>query len=69
MNELKNGTSALPEQWREALAVMRESITQAQEAMTLLNKAMVELRPLFESAETLHREFAELSGPMLGSSA
>jgi hypothetical protein len=39
MNELKNGTSVLPEHWREALAVMRESITQAQEAMTLLNKA------------------------------
>jgi hypothetical protein len=65
MNEFKNGTSALPEQWREALAVMRESITQAHEAMTLLNKAMVELRPLFESAETLHREFSELTGPML----
>ena len=65
MNEFKNGTSALPEQWREALAVMRESITQAQEAMTLLNRAMVELRPLFESAETLHREFSELTGPML----
>ena len=69
MNELKNGTSALPEQWREALDLMRESITQAQEAMTLLNRAMVELRPLFESAETLHREFAELTGPMLGAAA
>lgn len=69
MNDFKNGTSALPEQWREALDLMRESITQAQEAMTLLNRAMVDLRPLFESAETLHREFAELTGPMLAAAA
>jgi hypothetical protein len=30
---------------------------------------MVELKPLFESAETLHREFSELTGPMLASAA
>lgn len=67
MNQLSNGqTQQLPEQWQNALTTMRESIAQAAAAMQLLAATMNELRPLFETAESLQ---AELSRYTLGPAA
>ena len=70
MNDYVNGQGAsLPQQWQQALAAMRESIAQAVSAMKLLNTAMAELKPLFESAEALHNEFSQYGIPGAGEQA